>query len=226
MANAIFILIGPGMRNHKSILEQLAYVDKIKIPSTADAKGPHGSALIATQATPYMNDLTGQSGWIISAVPFGHESLRSGRILSLLDWWNEGVLKGGGGTEVLTRLQVIRVMLDQDGGAHLDDHINDDTYIAVHLRGVGIQYKPSADSEEAIPVDGALEHLPKRLNRGIPMRERIGFKACAGVEASMDGETVFGGSAWARCWCGARWRYHPGNCGATWSEYQLCRALP
>jgi hypothetical protein len=157
MANAIFILIGPGMRNHKSILEQLAYVDKIKIPSTADAKGPHGSALIATQATPYTNDLTGQSGWIISAVPFGHESLRSGRILSLLDWWNEGVLKGVGGTEVLTRLQVIRVMRDQDEGAHLDDHINDDTYIAVHLRGVGIQYKPSADSEEAIPVDGALE---------------------------------------------------------------------
>src|SRR5450759_3022664 len=71
-----------------------------------------------------------------------------------------------------------------------------------------------------------LEHLPKRLNRGIPLRERIGFKVCAGVEASMDGETVFGGSARARCWCGARWRYHPGNCGATWSEYQLCRALP
>src|ERR1035437_650036 len=71
-----------------------------------------------------------------------------------------------------------------------------------------------------------LEHLPKRLNRGVSLRERIGFKVCAGVEASMDGETVFGGSAWARCWCGARWRYHPGNCGATWSEYQLCRALP
>src|SRR5665811_1155678 len=72
----------------------------------------------------------------------------------------------------------------------------------------------------------SLEHLPKRLNRGIPLRERIGFKVRTGMEASMDGETVFGGSAWARCWCGARWRYHPGNCGATWSEYQLCRALP
>src|SRR5665811_1976690 len=71
-----------------------------------------------------------------------------------------------------------------------------------------------------------LEHLPKRLNRGIPLRERIGFKVCAGVEASMDGETVFGGSACARCWDGTGWRYHPGNCGATWSEYQLCRALP
>src|SRR5450759_2663578 len=71
-----------------------------------------------------------------------------------------------------------------------------------------------------------LEHFPKRLNRGVSLRERIGFKVCAGVEASMDGETVFGGSACARCWDGTGWRYHPGNCGATWSEYQLCRALP
>ncbi|MGA2842864.1 MAG: hypothetical protein ABSG18_22415, partial [Steroidobacteraceae bacterium] len=39
-----------------------------------------------------------------------------------------------------------------------------------------------------------LEHFPKRLNRGIPLRERIGFKVRAGMEASMDGETVFGGS--------------------------------
>jgi hypothetical protein len=37
-----------------------------------------------------------------------------------------------------------------------------------------------------------LEHFPKRLNRGIPLRERIGFKVRAGMEASMDGETVFG----------------------------------
>src|ERR1039458_285000 len=37
----------------------------------------------------------------------------------------------------------------------------------------------------------ALEHFPKRLNRGIPLRERIGFKVRAGMEASMDGETVF-----------------------------------
>jgi hypothetical protein len=71
-----------------------------------------------------------------------------------------------------------------------------------------------------------LEHFPKRLNRGIPLRERIGFKVRAGMEASMDGETVFGGSACARCWDGTGWRYHPGNGGATWSEYQLCGALP
>src|ERR1019366_5609669 len=72
----------------------------------------------------------------------------------------------------------------------------------------------------------ALEHFSKRLNRGIPLRERIGFKVHAGVEASMDGETVFRGSACARRWGGTGWGYHPRNCGATWREYQLCRAFP
>src|ERR1039458_6501258 len=72
----------------------------------------------------------------------------------------------------------------------------------------------------------SLEHFPKRLNRGIPLRERIGFKVRAGMEASMDGETVFGRSACARRWSGTGWRYYSGDCGATWSEYQLCRALP
>src|SRR5450631_4183199 len=71
-----------------------------------------------------------------------------------------------------------------------------------------------------------LEHFSKRLNRGIPLRERIGFKVHAGVEASMDGETVFRGSACARRWGGTGWGYHPRNCGATWREYQLCRAFP
>src|ERR1019366_1370192 len=72
----------------------------------------------------------------------------------------------------------------------------------------------------------ALEHFSKRLNRGIPLRERIGFNVRAGMEASMDGETVFGGSACARRWGGTGWGYHPRNCGATWREYQLCRAFP
>src|SRR5450830_1648807 len=90
----------------------------------------------------------------------------------------------------------------------------------------GEQSPEFASENQAQRILSLLEHLPKRLNRGVPLRERIGFKVRTGMEASMDGETVFGGSAWARCWCGARWRYHPGNCGATWSEYQLCRALP
>ena len=96
-------------------------------------------------------------------------------------------------------------------------------------------YRASASRRDAMAAETTsagwlrsqlLEHFPKRLNRGIPLRERIGFKVRAGMEASMDGETVFGGSACARRWGGTGWRYHPGNGGATWSEYQLCRALP
>jgi hypothetical protein len=46
IANAIFVLLGPDMRNHKSILSQLGSLDgQLTIPSTADSRGPHGTAL-------------------------------------------------------------------------------------------------------------------------------------------------------------------------------------
>ncbi|MGA2311272.1 MAG: hypothetical protein ABSF87_02715, partial [Xanthobacteraceae bacterium] len=56
---------------------------------------------------------------------------------------------------------------------------------------------PSSARQWNFGKSGGLEQFPKRLNRGIPLRERIGFKVRAGMEASMDGETVFGGSACA-----------------------------
>jgi hypothetical protein len=33
-------------------------------------------------------------------------------------------------------------MRDQDGGAHLDDHIKDETYLAVYVKGTGFLYNP------------------------------------------------------------------------------------
>jgi hypothetical protein len=163
IANAIFVLLGPDMRNHKSILSQLGATDsQLTIPSTADSRGPHGSALIAVEATPYTKD-DGTGGYIIGSVPFGHEALNAGRRLLVADWWNEGVLSGIGATTTLTRLQVIRIIRDQDGGAHLDDHIKDDTYLAIYLKGTGFLYKPSADSEESLPVEGALEATVRQM---------------------------------------------------------------
>ena len=58
---------------------------------------------------------------------------------------------------------MVRVMRDQDGGAHLDDHIKDDVYLAVHLNGVGFEYKASADATEAKPVEGALEATVRQM---------------------------------------------------------------
>jgi hypothetical protein len=113
--------------------------------------------------TPYTNDETSECGCAITAVPHGHEALNSGRWLPALDWWNEGVLGGVGAVGTLTRLQVIRVMRDQDGGAHLDDHIRDEIYLAVHLKGVGFQYKHRADSEETMPVEGSLEATVRQM---------------------------------------------------------------
>lgn len=172
IANAIFVLLGPDARNHKSILGQLGVLDgQLTIPSTADSRGPHRTALIAVEATPYSTD-DGQSGYFIESIPFGHEPLSSSRRLPIRDWWNEGVLSGIGASATLTRLQVVRIMRDQDGGAHLDDHIKDETYLAVYMKGTGFLYKPTAESEVSLPVEGALEATVRQMAHEIlnPMR--------------------------------------------------------
>jgi hypothetical protein len=163
IANAIFVLLGPMMRNHKSIVGQLGASETVRMFSTASRDGPHGSALIAVEAVPYAAEDAGKSGYIIYATPFGHEPLMAGRQLTLTEWWNEGVLGGVDAPHILTRLDVIRIMRDQDGGAHLDDHIKDGTYLAALLKGVGFQYKPRADSDKIIPVEGAIEATVRQI---------------------------------------------------------------
>jgi hypothetical protein len=54
------------------------------------------------------------------------------------------------------------VLRNQDGGAHLDDHIKDATYLAAQLRGVGFQYKPNAQAD-SIPVEGAIEATIRQM---------------------------------------------------------------
>jgi hypothetical protein len=82
------------------------------------------------------------------------------------------VLSGIGATATLTRLQVVRIMRDQDGGAHLDDHIKDETYLAVYMKGTGFLCKPTADSEVSLPVEGALEATVRQMAHEVlgPMR--------------------------------------------------------
>ena len=48
---------------------------------------------------------------------------------------------------------------------------------------------------------GHLERDSSFLNRwGIPKGLRVRFSVLAGMEASMDGQTLFGGFAFAGCW--------------------------
>ena len=151
------------MKNHKCIVEQLGWADEIKISSTVGSNQQGGSPLIAVRATPHVSESAVQDGWIIRCVPYGHETLNTAPRLSLTDWWNEGVLTGSGTIKTLSRLQVIRLVRDQDGGAHLDDHIDDPTYVAVHLNGVGFRYKPTAQSEQSLPVEGAAEATIRQM---------------------------------------------------------------
>ena len=50
--------------------------------------------------------------------------------------------------------------------------IKDETYLAVYVKGTGFLYKPSADSEVSLPVEGALEATVRQMAHEVlsPMR--------------------------------------------------------
>lgn len=105
----------------------------------------------------------GPGGYVIECVPFGREPLSSAPHVSTQSWWDEQVLAGVGAPTSLSRLQVVKIVRDQDGGAHLDGAISDENYIAAYLKGVGYVYRPSADSEHSIPVEGAIEATIRQM---------------------------------------------------------------
>lgn len=160
IANALFILLGPHSRNHHSIVDQLDPHGARLVPSTAGHQG--GSSLIAVEATPYVRS-SGPDGYFIECTPFGRESLTSAPFLSIQSWWDEKILSGAGALDSLTRLQVVKIARDQDGGAHLDPSINNASYVAAYLKGVGYMYKPSDESEHSLPVDGAIEATIRQM---------------------------------------------------------------
>lgn len=163
MANAMYILLGPTTKNHVSIVSQLAFKEPLQITSTArsaiaDANG--SSPLAAVELVPYVRADGSSGGWIINAVANGSELLSLGARTSSDLWWSQKVLTSPVGQ--LSRLDVVRIVRDRDGGAHLDSSIAHPAYEAVLLRGVGYKYKHSAEGPER-HVEGMIEATIRQM---------------------------------------------------------------
>lgn len=143
LANAIFILLGIGMRNHTSILEHLKKNFDFKLPSSVrDANS--GSPLIFFRLKNIAKD-----NWTITLFPIGTFSTKPP--IPLSEWWSEIVLRDDKGN-ALTRLSLIRSVRDQDGGSHVDDEITDPNYkMAVEGNFGGFHYQGPDGSTQAVP---------------------------------------------------------------------------
>jgi hypothetical protein len=154
IANAIFILFGPASRTHLSIVDALDWT--IDMPTTR----PNGS-LLCVECVPIEQVGSRPASWFIYALPAGRDAVACPETsLSISDWWNEKILSRPEGD--LTRLDMVRIVRDRDGGAHLDLTITSPAYKAVLLHGAGFNYRPSADQPEQ-----AVEHSVEAIIRQI-----------------------------------------------------------
>jgi len=101
------------------------------------------------------------ASWFIHALPAGRDAVTySDPPLSLADWWSEIILTRTEGP--LTRLEMVRILRDRDGGAHLDLTITSAAYKAVLLNGAGFNYRPSAEQPEQ-PVEHSIEAIARQI---------------------------------------------------------------
>jgi hypothetical protein len=161
IANAIFILLGPRSRTHTPVLDALNW--DIEMPTTV----PSGN-LMCVECIPVEAVGDRPASWFIHALPAGREAavFKKDVGLSVAAWWDETVLSGPNGD--LSRLDIIKITRDRDGGAHLDETISSPAYKSVLLKGTGFNYQPTQDAPPQ-PVQNSLEAIIRQIANEVLM---------------------------------------------------------
>lgn len=156
LATATFLLVGRGMRTHKSVLDHLNIQDSTPFFTTVPNGSVSGTPLISCSVTV----LPGGKGFI-ELQPRGREAMMTGRSLTFSEWWNEQVLFDGT-SHKLTRENVTRILRDKDGGAHYDATVTD-PMVADALSGkiTGFLYQTADGTKSVVPL--ALENTMRQM---------------------------------------------------------------
>jgi hypothetical protein len=142
IANAIFLLVGRGMRNHVSILDQLELQDKIKFIAS---NGEHttGSPLAVIRLVNISPD-----NWMIEAEPTGRGYFEP-KPLQFNDWWQQKILDSDG--TKLTRNDLVRIIRDKDGGSHYDPEVTDPKARSLLEGNLGLYYQSGDGVRRVVP---------------------------------------------------------------------------
>jgi hypothetical protein len=163
LATAAFLLVGRGMRTHRSILDHLGIQESVSFWTTVTTGSTSGSPLISCAIT-YIR----ANEVLIELQPRGREAMMTGRSLTFDEWWNEQVLFDGTSLK-LTRADIVRILRDKDGGAHYDANVSD-PLVAAALRGeiTGFVYETS-DCRKSVPLalENCMRQIAEELRRTI-----------------------------------------------------------
>lgn len=139
IANAIFLLLGRGMRGHSSILDQLGIQEHLTFVAS---NGPQekGSTLIVTRLLSIKQDT-----FIVEVLPV-RQAIDRKNMLKFDDWWKQTVFNVGE-RKNLSRADLVRLFRDKDGGAHYNSSVEDPEHRSFLDGDFGVRFKHSFESE-------------------------------------------------------------------------------
>ena len=174
IANAMFMLIGRGMRHHTSICDALELQDELQfvssIPENAD-----GLPLIVCKLEHVETNV-----WTIELHPIGLVSGARVRPLSFTDWWSEVVIKNSGFE--FTRARLVRIVRDINGGAHFDLNVDDADITALLRSELGFRIAPNEDDEGG-PVPFVLETCLRQIAEELKCTFAVGHEVLGAIRA-------------------------------------------
>lgn len=142
IANAVFILVGRGMKHHVSILNQLSIQNDVTFVAS---NGNHitGNPLVAVGL-----EKVKENHWIIEARPI-HDGVHEAKRMQFDEWWQQCIFTDD--VSKLSRCELIRVMRDRDGGSHYDPEIRDEKTRDILNGRLGIRYRSGDGVERMVP---------------------------------------------------------------------------
>jgi hypothetical protein len=155
LANAVFILVGKGMRNHTSILKSADELEDRTFRSTIEESDFKGSALFYAVLTKEAEDR-----WSVCLKHAGKAALENGRDLTFDKWWDEKVIQNS--KSCLSRAEIVRILRDKNGGAHFDPVV-EDPLLASAIQGDLGSFYYSSDDGTSVPVEGGLEYSMRQI---------------------------------------------------------------
>lgn len=145
MANALFVLVGEGMRTHTSIFDAANQKQGRLYRSTKPTGNDLGCSLVFLELKKVE-----ENAWEVELRHAGRVALKGGRNLTFSEWWAEPVIVNDAVN--LTRGDIVRILRDKNGGAHFDAVVKD-TLVARAIRSeVGLFNVEGSDgTPEIVP---------------------------------------------------------------------------
>lgn len=128
----------------KSLLGQIGCKTSMKFLSTAR---PLSKTFIPWTPLIHMH-ASADSGHGFNFVPMLENNQLDRKWISFTRWWDEEVFKSGDDSFTLTRKNLVFSMRDQDGGAHVDEHLTDPAYLLFKTKN---DIRLTKNDDEPIP---------------------------------------------------------------------------